>query len=44
MEEIEFLLKEKERLLKKYGCKTIAEVIALLERKIAEQEAKTNCV
>jgi len=40
MKEIEFLLMEKERLLKKYGCKTIAEVIALLEKKIAEKQTK----
>lgn len=38
MQEIELLLMEKERLLKKYGCKTMLEVIAILERKIAEKQ------
>jgi len=43
MREIELLLMEKERLLKKYCCNTIIEVIAILERKIAEKQAKRDC-
>lgn len=38
MEELESLIMEKERLLKKYNCKTIMEVIAILEKKIAEKQ------
>jgi hypothetical protein len=38
MQDLDYLLIEKDRLLKKYGCNTIVEVIALLERKIAEKQ------
>ena len=35
----EYLLMEKDRLIKKFGCQTIEEVMAILEKKIAEKQA-----